>query len=52
MSQRPGSIIDEIAIEIPNRDDPIARRQHTKIGDYVAALMDKLDIGRDTGAKP
>src|SRR5882672_10484192 len=34
MSQRPGHIIDEIAIELPNRDDPIARRQYAKVGDY------------------
>jgi NitT/TauT family transport system ATP-binding protein len=52
MSQRPGHIIDEIAIEIPNRDDPLMRRQHAKVGDYVAKLMDRLDIGRDSGAEP
>ena len=26
MSRRPGRIIDEIAIDMPQRDDPIARR--------------------------
>jgi NitT/TauT family transport system ATP-binding protein len=46
MSQRPGHIIDEIAIDIPDRDDPIARRQHAKTGTYVAALMDRLEIGK------
>src|SRR5262245_5108434 len=46
MSQRPGHIIDEIAIELADRDDPIARRQHAKIATYVAALMDRLEIGK------
>ncbi len=45
MSRRPGSIIDEIAIELPHRDDPIARRQDPKVGNYVAWLMDRLGIG-------
>jgi len=45
MSRRPGRIIDEIAIELPDRDNPIARRQSPKVGDYVARLMDRLDIG-------
>jgi len=46
MSHRPGHIIDEIVIALPDRDDPIARRQHAKVGDYVAALMDRLEIGK------
>jgi NitT/TauT family transport system ATP-binding protein len=45
MSRRPGSIIDEIAINIPQRDDPIARRLDPKVNEYVARLMDRLDIG-------
>jgi NitT/TauT family transport system ATP-binding protein len=45
MSQRPGRIIDEIAIDIPRRDDPIARRRDPRVNDYVARLMDRLDIG-------
>ena len=48
MSHRPGHIIDEIAIDLPDRDDPIARRQHVKIGEYVAALMDRLEIDAAT----
>jgi NitT/TauT family transport system ATP-binding protein len=44
MSRRPGRIIDEIRIELPERDNPIARRHHAKVGDYVARLMDRLDI--------
>ncbi len=44
MSRRPGTIIDEIAIALPQRDDPMARRRDPKFGDYVAQLMDRLDI--------
>jgi NitT/TauT family transport system ATP-binding protein len=44
MSRRPGTIIDEITVDLPHRDDPIARRQHPKVHDYVARLMDRLDI--------
>jgi NitT/TauT family transport system ATP-binding protein len=44
MSQRPGVIIDEIIIDMPLRADPIARRGDPKVNDYVARLMDRLDI--------
>ena len=44
MSRRPGTIIDEIAIDLPQRDSPIARRRDARFGDYVAHLMDRLDI--------
>jgi NitT/TauT family transport system ATP-binding protein len=47
MSRRPGTIIDEMLIEMPQRDDPIARRQNPKANDYVARLMDRLGIGQD-----
>lgn len=45
MSARPGTIIDEIAIDLPQRDDPIARRREPRVNDCVARLMDRLDIG-------
>ncbi len=45
MSRRPGRIIDELMIDLPRRDDPIARRSDPKVGQYVARLMDRLDIG-------
>jgi len=45
MSARPGRIIDEIPIALPDRENPIARRAHPAVGDYVARLMDRLDIG-------
>ena len=52
MSRRPGSIIDEIVIELPDRDNPIARRRQPKINDYVARLMDRLDIGHAALEQP
>ena len=45
MSRRPGRIIDEIRIDLPRLDDPIARRQEPRVHDYVGRLMDRLDIG-------
>ena len=45
MSPRPGRITDEIKIDMPHRDDPIARRADARLGDYVATLMSRLHIG-------
>jgi NitT/TauT family transport system ATP-binding protein len=45
MSRRPGRIIDEITIEIGDRDDPFLRRQDSKIAGYVSRLMERLEIG-------
>src|SRR3954462_6880517 len=44
MSRRPGQIIDEIKIDIPGRDDPLARRAHPKVAEYLGRLMQRLDI--------
>jgi NitT/TauT family transport system ATP-binding protein len=51
MSQRPGAIVDEIAIDMPQRDDPFARRADPKVNDYVARLMDRLDIAHASLAR-
>jgi NitT/TauT family transport system ATP-binding protein len=45
MSRRPGTIVEEITIDMPQRDNPIARRHDPKVNDYVARLMDHLGIG-------
>src|SRR5215470_9667256 len=52
MSPRPGHIIDEIRIEMPHRDDPIARRADTRLGDYAATLMQRLHIGEVGSVEP
>ncbi len=44
MSRRPGTIIDEIRIDMAQRDNPIARRHDPKANEYVTRLMDRLDI--------
>ena len=44
MSQRPGRIIEEITVDIADRDNPMKRRQHKRVGDYVVRLMGLLQI--------
>jgi NitT/TauT family transport system ATP-binding protein len=44
MSQRPGRIIEEISVEAGDRDNPMKRRQHPRIAEYVVRLMGLLQI--------
>ncbi len=44
MSQRPGRIIEEIVVEIADRDSPMKRRQHPKVAGYIVQLMNLLQI--------
>ena len=46
MSRRPGSIIEVINIDIPDRHNPLARRRHVRHAEYVSHLMNLLDIGQ------
>jgi NitT/TauT family transport system ATP-binding protein len=50
MSKRPGSIVDEIVIELPQRDNPIARRHEPRVNDYVGVLMQRLGIDEPRAA--
>jgi NitT/TauT family transport system ATP-binding protein len=52
MSPRPGRIIDEIRIDMPHRDDPIARREDARLGEYAATLMHRLHIGEAAVVEP
>ena len=47
MSQRPGTIIEEINIDLPHRENPMARRHdlQKEVGEYVSRLMDLLHVG-------
>ncbi|MBK20208.1 MAG: ABC transporter ATP-binding protein [Rhodospirillaceae bacterium] len=47
MSARPGTIIEEIDVGLPDRNNPMARRQDSQkqIGEYVAHLMGLLHVG-------
>jgi NitT/TauT family transport system ATP-binding protein len=47
MSQRPGRLIEEIPLEIGDRDNPMKRRQHPKVGAYIVQLMNLLQIDRE-----
>ncbi|BDD90947.1 ABC transporter ATP-binding protein [Pandoraea sp. XJJ-1] len=47
MSERPGTIIEEITIDLPHRDNPIERRKQAGMNEYVAHLMELLKVGRD-----
>ena len=44
MSRRPGRIVEALAVDLPDRDSPIARREHPRTGEYVTHLMELLDI--------
>jgi NitT/TauT family transport system ATP-binding protein len=50
MSKRPGTIIDEITIELPQRDNPIARRHEPRVNNYVGVLMQRLGIDEPQAA--
>ncbi len=44
MSDRPGRIIEEIAVDLPDRDNPIARRANPATGQYIARLFELLKL--------
>jgi NitT/TauT family transport system ATP-binding protein len=44
MSARPGTILEEIRIDLPDRDRPLARQQHPRSSEYVARMMELLGL--------
>lgn len=48
MSERPGTMIEEIVVDIPDRDNPMQRRKHPKLADYVSRLMELLKLDAHT----
>ena len=44
MSDRPGRIIEEIVVDLPDRANPIARRAHPRAGQYIARLFELLKL--------
>ncbi|HUB97022.1 MAG TPA: ABC transporter ATP-binding protein [Stellaceae bacterium] len=44
MSARPGRIIEEIVIDLPDRHDAMRRREHPAMGQYVPRLMSLLHV--------
>jgi NitT/TauT family transport system ATP-binding protein len=51
MSKRPGRLIDELRIDLPDRDNPIARRHQGRVTQYVNVLMDRLGIDEHAAAE-
>lgn len=49
MSERPGTIVTEITVDLPFRDDPLSRRTLPEVAAYTAQLMQLLHI---SGARP
>lgn len=47
MSRRPGHIVEEISIELADRDKPLIRRQNANFGGYITRLLTLLDIVPD-----
>jgi NitT/TauT family transport system ATP-binding protein len=46
MSERPGTIIEEIVVGLPMRDDPLGRRKLPEIGPLQGRLMELLKISK------
>jgi NitT/TauT family transport system ATP-binding protein len=44
MSERPGTIIEEIKIDLPDRRNPTARRQNPGIQDYINRMFETLKL--------
>ena len=44
MSERPGTIVEEITVDIPGRDNPLQRRKHARVSELVSRLMDLLKL--------
>lgn len=48
MSERPGTIVEQITVAIPDRNNPMQRRKHPEVGGYVAHLMELLKLDANT----
>ena len=44
MSERPGRIIEEIPVDLPDRDNPFGRRQNDGVTSYLRRLTELLDL--------
>jgi NitT/TauT family transport system ATP-binding protein len=44
MSERPGRIVEEIAVGLPHRDNPIARQALPEARDHIAHLFESLHL--------
>ncbi len=44
MSERPGTVVEEIVIDLPDRDNPIQRRAHPRAGHYIGRLFELMRL--------
>jgi NitT/TauT family transport system ATP-binding protein len=44
LSERPGRLLEDIVVDIPDRSDPLARRLHPRANDYVKHLFDLMKL--------
>lgn len=44
MSERPGHIIEELVIDLPDRQNPMARRAHPRTGGFIARMLELLNL--------
>jgi NitT/TauT family transport system ATP-binding protein len=44
LSERPGSIVAEVTIDLPHRDQPLKRRVMPEVGDYAAQIFRHLKL--------
>jgi NitT/TauT family transport system ATP-binding protein len=50
MSERPGRIVEEIVVDLPHRDDPIARRPLPRAQELMTHLFDALHLAERADA--
>ena len=48
MSARPGTIVEQITVDLPERGNPLARRRRPRVGEYLAHLMELLHVEERT----
>lgn len=51
MSERPGTIIEEIVVDLPYRNNPLERRKLPGIGPLAGRLMELLKVGKEESAE-
>jgi NitT/TauT family transport system ATP-binding protein len=44
LSDRPGTVVEQIKVDIPDRNNPIARRAHPRAGAYIARLFELMRL--------
>jgi NitT/TauT family transport system ATP-binding protein len=48
LSERPGRVVEEITVDIPDRNNPIARRAHPRAGAYIQRLFELMKLEERT----